>query len=61
MDSTMGIGNVQNDTKGFILWYSFLVGSVRNANGKIRLEVSSAGKLSQENAVVGILFTESAY
>lgn len=61
MDSTMGIGNVQNDTKGFILWYSFLVGSVRNANGKIRLEVSSAAKLSQENAVVGILFTESAY
>lgn len=37
MDSTMGIGNVQNDTKSFILWYSFLVGSVRNANGKIRL------------------------
>lgn len=32
-----GTGNVQNDTKGFILWYSFLVGSVRNANGKIRL------------------------
>lgn len=24
--------NSQNDTKGFKLWYSFLVGSVRNAN-----------------------------
>lgn len=34
MDLTMGVGNVQNDTKGFIVWYLFLVGSVRNAMEK---------------------------
>lgn len=33
-DSTMGIGNVQTDMKTFILCYSFLVGSFRNASVK---------------------------
>lgn len=36
MNSTTGTGDVQNDTKGGIPWYSFLVRSVGNANGKIR-------------------------
>lgn len=37
MDSTTRLGNVQNGTNGLILWYSFLVGSVRNGNEKIKL------------------------
>lgn len=58
LDSTIRLGNGQNDTKGFILWCSFLVESVRNANGNIRLYISLAVKLSQENVVLVTLFTK---
>lgn len=36
MNFFMGLGNVRNDIKGFIFWYLFLVGFVRNVIGKSR-------------------------
>lgn len=53
MDSTMGIGNAQNGTNGLILWYSFLVGSVRNGSEKNQTLnfLTLAAKLSRGNVI----------
>lgn len=49
----MGIGNAQNGTNGLILWYSFLVGSVRNGSEKNQTLnfLTLAAKLSRGNVI----------